>query len=108
MIGQSFSIAETPSRRNAAWALRPWIVSVNVIAPAWAVTIWRSVGSVMTAEPPAKPARIAASIPAPPSSSPGTVSRIASPPSSTSASTSARSAARPATTPAFMSHAPRP
>ena len=26
MIGHSFSIAETPSRRNAACALRPWIV----------------------------------------------------------------------------------
>ena len=38
MIGHSFSMAETPSRRNAACALRPWIVRVKVIAPAWAVT----------------------------------------------------------------------
>ena len=86
MTGRSLETAETPRRRNAACALLPVMVSVNVIAPACAVTSSRRVGSVITAQSPVQPARIAASMPAPPSSSPGTVTSIASPASSTSAS----------------------
>ena len=106
--GSSLLRADTPSRRNAACAERPTTVRVNVIAPAWAVTISRRVGSVITAASATSPARIAANAPAPPSSSAGTVTSTASASSSTSASRNARMAAKPATTPPFMSTAPRP
>ena len=42
-------MAEIPSARNAACAPRPETLRVNVIAPAWALAIASSVGSVITA-----------------------------------------------------------
>ena len=81
-----------------------------MIAPAWAMTTSRPVGSVMTAMSPVAPARIAASMPWPPSSSDGTLATRISPSrrSSRPASRIARTAARIDATPPFMSHAPRP
>ena len=46
------SSADTPSRRTEACAARPGTVSLNVIAPAWAMTMSRPVGSVMIATSP--------------------------------------------------------
>ncbi len=58
-----FASADTPSVRRLACAALPGTVSRNVMAPAWATTMSRPDGSVITARSPDAPARIAASVP---------------------------------------------
>jgi hypothetical protein len=97
-------MAETPSRRWAAWAAMPGTTPSNVSAPACAHTTSKPVGSGIRHASKAASRSSAANAPRPPSSSEPTATSTTSGP----APSSAASACSAATTAPFMSTLPRP